>query len=135
MPDNKDTNTSAATVDLSSVNQVVEAKLDTIRAELRGVTRIIEDFVRDVRRILDDHETRLREQASIDAAQAQQISELRLQLATLQLEVKALDVAREEARERQLNMWQQVGVELLKYVLMGGTAGGVLAAVQKFVIH
>ena len=113
-----------------------------IETKLAGISSTLDSFVKDIKKIIDDHELRLREQAKADAANAQEIVAIRLELKDLRQEnsnlrveaTKRLDEItneRKESTKKELSLWQTIGVEAIKYAAFGAGGGGMLFAVLK----
>lgn len=127
-------------------NKLIETRLSSIASAL-------EKFGQDVKKVLDDHETRLREQAkaattvatetaTLGALNTQELMAIKGELKEQRAEIACLrDEAakrledsikeRDEKNRRELTLWQSIAVEALKYSLSGVAAGGVIAAVIK----
>lgn len=125
---------------INGIGGKIENLARTVELQLSSVSRVVEEGNRSIQRILDDHEARLREQNKTDGMQAQEIAALRVQVSDLKGEVGALSVKmdtvvknQDERRERELHGWRNWGFELLKYVLLGGSAGGIVYGAAKMV--
>ena len=127
-------------------NKLIETRLSSIASSL-------EKFGQDVKKILDDHEQRLREQAktaSLNAQEsitnstvnAQELATLRNELREAKQSIASLEAEstrkieelysdRKESMKKELSFWQTVGIEALKYVAFGASGGGVMVAVLK----
>jgi predicted nucleic acid-binding Zn-ribbon protein len=124
-----------------------------IETKLSAIANTLETFGRDVKKVLDDHETRLREQAKITTVNAQEIvtqntlnaqeisglrseqRELKQEIESLRREAKErvdyLNREREEHSKVELKLWQTIAVEAIKYAAFGASGGGVAVLIIK----
>lgn len=113
--------------------------LDT---KLTAMEKALSTLSSDVRKVLDDHELRLREKTKNDATSAQLFNTIQTEQREYKTELlnfKAEVIRRFEEQEklrdaqvkRELTLWQTIGIELLKYAAFGAGGGGVVVAVIK----
>lgn len=132
--------------DGSSEDTMTEKLLDLqyklIDTKLGNITSSLANLGSDVKKMLDDHELRLREKTKNDAAVAQQLNmfqmeqkEIKNEIQLLRLDVnrkfEELEKVKEEQIKRELSVWQTIGIEALKYAAFGATGGGVAVAIIK----
>jgi hypothetical protein len=127
-------------------NRLIETKLSAIASA-------VENFGKDIKKVLDDHELRLREQAKSSTINAQEIialsavnaqklvvmengqKELKCSIIALEAEaMKRLDALakeREENSRKELTLWQTIAIEAIKFTFLGAGGGGVIIAIVK----
>lgn len=121
-----------------SSNGVIEAKLETTHTKLDALAEKLTDLAHDIRKALDDHEQRLREQAKVDASQGQEIARMQTQhaemLGSMQRladKVQALEKEQDRREEREMDFWQRAAFEALRFMAFGLASGGTLAGVMQ----
>lgn len=123
-------------------DSIFDLQIKLIDTKLGGIAKSQDDLGTYIKKILDDHELRLRDQAKTDAANAQDIIALRMEVKDLRQEVlnfknetiKQLDCLaddKEKRTQKELSLWQTLTFELLKIVLVGASGGGVLFGLFK----
>ena len=127
-------------------NKLIETKLSSIASTL-------ENFGKDVKKVLDDHELRLREQAKAANINSQEIvtqntinaqeiltlkneqRELKQELVYLRAETakrtETFEKEQDDRTKRELTLWQSIGVEAIKFAAFGAGSGGVIAGILK----
>lgn len=129
-------------INVAMPETVFELQIKLIDTKLGGIAKSQDDLGTYIKKILDDHELRLREQAKTDAANAQDIVALRMEVKDLRQEVqsfknetiKQLDCLADDKKERikkELSLWQTLTFELLKIVMVGASGGGVVFGLIK----
>lgn len=131
---------------MSEAKQMDEKYFDMqyrlIDQKLVSITNQLESFGKDVKKILDDHEQRLRDTVKSDTDRREQIVTLQMEQKDLKNEIETLkkealkrieDIQRiqTEKLSREVSLWQTIGVEALKYVAFGASSGGVVVAILK----
>ena len=117
-----------------SSNGVLEAKLETTHTKLDALAEKLTDLAHDIRKALDDHEERLREQAKVDASQGKEIAKMQTQhvemsgtVKRLEEKFEALEKERDRERERDMDFWQRVAFEAIRFAALGLASGGTVA--------
>lgn len=112
--------------------KVIDAKLDTIRAEFRGLSKSLDDFTRDIRKMLDDHESRLREQVKVDTAQGKEVAELKVKMAEMAKDLQVVQKALDASSGERVDFWKNLAMEATRIavfaVFSGGTFAGIIQA-------
>lgn len=117
---------------------------ENVKTQLDNITKTLDTYVKDLRKMLDDHEQRLRQQAEKNAANAQLIMAQKLEVKDLANDVTQLKIeltkrvdevvsTQKEQKSRELSMWQNIGVEAVKYLLFGSATGGTFYALLELV--
>lgn len=117
---------------------------ENVKVQLDNISKTLDTYVKDLRKMLDDHEQRLRQQAEKNAANTQQIMAQKLEVKDLANDVTQLKIeltkrvdevvtVQKEQKSRELSMWQNIGVEAMKYILFGGASGGTVLAILQIV--
>lgn len=124
----------------------VEGVSKEMNAKVDGLSQAVERGNQEFRRIVDDHESRLREQAKIDSKQGEDIANLRVEferglgemradaanmrgeIINLRSALVAIKTHQEKQSEQQLGFWQKIAIEGVKFAVFGGMAGGVVVA-------
>lgn len=123
-------------------DSIFDLQIKLIDTKLGGIAKSQDDLGTYIKKILDDHELRLRDQAKTDAANAQDIIALRMEVKDLRQEVlnfknetiKQLDCLaddKEKRTQKELSLWQTLTFELLKIVMVGASGGGVVFGLIK----
>lgn len=113
-----------------------------IASQLDAINKTLDNFSKDVKKVLDDHETRLRDQAKTEAinahASSQAINTLQMEIKDLrqengQLSKKLEEFVKERAdsAKKELSLWQTVALELARVTLFGAGGGGVIIGLIK----
>lgn len=87
-------------------------KLDTINAEVTA-------GFRDVRKVLEDYEDRLRRQANKDIEQGKEIHELGLRIRELTNDVSSIKETLATESTREINRWEELKWTLIKVSVVG----------------
>lgn len=113
-----------------SDNGVLEAKLETTHVLLAALSEKMDGFMRNIRKVTEDHENRLREQAKVDAAQGKEVGEIRIQLAGIQADLKVMREAQARRQAREMDFWQEVLLKALPYTVIGASFAAMLPLLQ-----
>jgi len=129
----------------------LSAKFDNVASELRYLTRMVEQGNEDIRKVLADHEQRLREgererrdaerelsNANVKIARLEaerQAAEARSQaaLAEVKAAITAIETKLDAVTARQLSLWQQIIVKTLPVLLGVGGGGGLVVGFMELV--
>jgi hypothetical protein len=128
----------ASDATLNAIKELFTAQLGRFGDKVDNLTVSVEKGFGDMRRILDDHETRLREQHKTDAQQGQDISGLRVEIAemkgdlrTMKEAIGVLTKSQERRVDREMDFWQRAALEAVKLGAFGAAAGGVIVGVLR----
>lgn len=113
-----------------------------IDTKLAAISNAVDVFGKEITKILDDHEMRLREHAKETASSTNQITELKAELKELRRDTEdlkkeialcektnderflKLESNQEEKKEQELSIWQNLAMEAIKSILFGGALAG-----------
>jgi len=132
---------------MDTERQITDLKIDNLTSQIQGLTRsfdekianlinTVKDGNQNIFKLLDDHETRLREQAKTDSQQGNEISTLREKFAELKGQVDRIEMRQiqqeqrdQERSEKENSDLRRIAWDLGKMVLAaGGGAGGAYIA-------
>lgn len=120
----------------------VALQYELVNTKLAAIAKTLDIYVEENRKIVDDHEQRLREQAKELSKSEQQITGLQLELKDVRNDLivlkeetsKKLDeiVARQKEKDsRELTFWQTFGMEAIKYIAFGAGGSGAVMIILR----
>ena len=120
----------------------VALQYELVNTKLAAIAKTLDIYVEENRKIVDDHEQRLREQAKELSKSEQQITGLQLELKDVRNDLivlkeetsKKLDeiVARQKEKDsRELTLCQTFGMEAIKYIAFGAGGSGAVMIILR----
>ncbi len=122
--------------------RVQDLQYKLIDTQLTAITSALNTLSVDVKKVLDDHELRLREKTKNEAVTTQQLATIQLLIADQQKTLDcfmadtnkkfdSFDKIQDDRTKRELSLWQTVTLELAKYILLGTSTGGIIVGLIK----
>lgn len=121
-------------------NTAIEMLTKVFSAEMKTVTTTVEhaaesarDTWSEVKKIIQDHETRLRQQAQTDSQQQAEIMAINVQLAQIHGEIKSITTWQADQDERRHTFMQELLMRLIPALGFGGGAGAIIMFIFNYV--
>ena len=126
----------------SQLTKLMESNFGRVLDRVESMDKHMRDGFGKFEKILDDHESRLRQQHDMDSKQSGEIGALRENYAKLQGdlkamearldgEIKAVQTALQTRQQNELGFWQKAALAAIQFAVFGGSMGGVVVAVMR----
>ena len=102
---------------------------DMVKSDINNLSDKVTELIGGIRKVLDDHEERLREQVKVDAAQGKDIAELQVKMAEMAKDLEAVQRAQKDSARDRADTWKRVALDLGRVAVFASFSGGTFAGI------